>query len=786
MARTSSKPSSNGRRSAGRAAASSKSRATAAETRSGRADARAKGTGDKGGGSGQSREIWGIVIAAVSVALVIALLTGDAGHVSSAVDGVAAALRLGFGYGAFLVPVAGLAWAATFFLGDRGPQQGRAGLGLLIIFVSLITMLALWATPEGRQFTQPFVTDRGGWVGGGIAWALRTPFKVPISYVFAAAALLVGLILAGLSITKIVESARAGYASRRDAMRAADAAYAGRAGAAPMSGRTVPLDRAVSAGGGDGTVPAVVDGAPESAEPRGSRRRKSDPEVARPTVPAFTAVAPRAMEGYELPPLAMLTHSPANSAGHKTTDKELRENAAKIERTLGTFDIPARVVGWTPGPTVTLFRISIEAGIKVNRVTTLSDDLALALAAPTIRILAPIPGESLIGIEVPNERRSTVTLGDVLSTGQLANPSPLLLAIGKDVSGESIIEDLASMPHLLIAGATGTGKSVCINAVLTSILMRATPSEVRLILIDPKRIELAAYNGLSHLYVPVVTEPKQAASALHWAVAEMEARLKRLQSAGARNIAEYNAIALDPKKNPEDELEPMPYLVIVIDELADLMMVAAREVEDSIVRIAQLARAAGIHLVVATQRPSTDIITGLIKANITNRIAFRVGSSIDSRVILDQPGAEKLVGQGDLLFLRPEWAKPKRIQGAFVSLEETREVVEHVRGQAEPDYHEEILTLPTGDRGGSGGGGDDDDPLIWEAGDIVVTSGLGSTSMLQRRLSVGYARAGRIMDMLEAKGVVGPPNGSKPRDVLVDVEELESIKAFERQEADGT
>jgi S-DNA-T family DNA segregation ATPase FtsK/SpoIIIE len=364
----------------------------------------------------------------------------------------------------------------------------------------------------------------------------------------------------------------------------------------------------------------------------------------------------------------------------------------------------------------------------------------------------------------------------------VADPRPLLLAIGKDVSGESVAADLASMPHLLIAGSTGTGKSVCINALIMSLLMRATPAEVRLILIDPKRIELNLYNGVPHLYVPVVTEAKEAASALHWAVGEMDARLKKLQKAGARNIAQYNT-AVRTGKAPEGA-EELPYLVIIIDELADLMMVAAKEVEDSICRIAQLARAAGIHLIVATQRPSTDIITGLIKTNITNRIAFAVGSGIDSRVVLDQPGAEKLVGLGDMLFSTPAWPKPKRIQGAFVSEDEINSVVEHVKAQAEPDYHEEILHLKVTHQTGSLESDEDDDPLLWDAADIVITSGMGSTSLLQRRLKVGYARAGRIMDMLESKGVVGPPDGSRPREVLVDVEELESLKLFERQERD--
>lgn len=313
--------------------------------------------------------------------------------------------------------------------------------------------------------------------------------------------------------------------------------------------------------------------------------------------------------------------------------------------------------------------------------------------------------------------------------------------------------------------------------------MRATPSEVRLILIDPKRIELSLYNGIPHLYVPVVTEAKQAASALAWSVSEMERRLKLLQSAGARNIGMYNGL-LHAGKLPEDAQE-LPYLVIVIDELADLMMVVAKEVEDSICRLAQMARAAGIHLIVATQRPSTDIITGLIKTNITNRIAFAVGSSIDSRVILDQPGAEKLVGLGDMLFSMPAWPKPKRIQGAYISEAEIGKIMEHVKSQADPDYHEEILTLKVAQSGGGVDTGGDADPLLWEAADIVVNSGIGSTSLLQRRLKVGYARAGRIMDMLETRGIVGLPDGSRPREVLVDIEDLEAMMAFDAREIAG-
>ena len=449
------------------------------------------------------------------------------------------------------------------------------------------------------------------------------------------------------------------------------------------------------------------------------------------------------------------------------------------------FGIMATVVDWIAGPTVTLFEVDLPPGVRVSRLTALNDDIALALAAPGVRIFAPIPGTHYVGIEVPNATRENVLLGDVLKE---VKGGPLEMAIGKDVEGNAIVCDLAKMPHLLIGGTTGSGKSVGINAMIMSMLMRATPSQVRFIMIDPKRVEFTPYNGIPHLYVPVVTEPKEAASALSWGVAEMERRLKVFSKFGARNIAQYNEKVRngDVEQDGGPVTEELPYIVIIIDELADLMMNVGKEVEFSIARIAQLARAAGIHLIVATQRPSANVVTGLIKANITNRIAFNVASGLDSRVILDVSGAESLIGNGDLLLSKPEYAKPVRIQGCFVSPEEIEAVVEAVKSQGEPEYHSEILktnlislgdTMPDGS-GGSGGGGDD--PLIWEAAEIVVASGLGSTSNIQRKLKVGYSRAGRIMDMLEEKGVVGPPNGSKPRDVLVDAMELETLKAFEQ------
>ncbi|MBA4370422.1 MAG: cell division protein FtsK [Coriobacteriaceae bacterium] len=686
-----------------------------------------------------------------------------AGSSATVATAVATAVRLALGIGAYVIPVLLVLWGASFFaIRHVDITEWRVGAGLGIVLVSLVALVAL-AVPEPLQWDGAVVQRYGGFVGASFAWVFRTPLGPAIAGVVLVALLLIGLVITGLSISGAV-----GWAFERLRRPEVVPAAPGRRPAAAKTSRLEP----------NGTDAFAE---PHPAGMRRPAETAGDPEERRKTLPTTRAVAPRAMEGFELPPPAILALTPVAATKHQATEKELRETGDIIESTLATFDITARVVGWVPGPTVTMFEVQLAKGVKVHRITALSDDLALSLAASTIRILAPIPGKSLVGIEVPNDRRSTVTLGDVITDAPTPDAGPLELYIGKDVAGDVITGDLAAMPHLLIAGATGTGKSVCINALLISILMRATPAEVRLILIDPKRIELALYNGVPHLYVPVVTEPKEAASALAWAVSEMDSRLRRLQKAGARNIAQYNALVHEGRA-PEGA-EAMPYLVICIDELADLMMVAAREVEDSICRLAQLARAAGIHLIVATQRPSTDIITGLIKTNITNRIAFAVASSIDSRVILDQSGAEKLVGLGDMLFSTPAWPKPKRIQGAYVSEPEIEAIVEHVKKQAEPDYHEEILHLKVATAGGGVDHGDeDDDPLLWEAADIVVTTGMGSTSLLQRRLKVGYARAGRIMDMLEAKGIVGPPDGSKPRDVVVDIEDLEAVKAFERTE----
>ncbi|MEX2278598.1 MAG: DNA translocase FtsK 4TM domain-containing protein [Acidimicrobiia bacterium] len=701
---------------------------------------------------GQADDVWGLVLIVIATLVTLSFF-GQAGPAGRWID-----LGLGwlFGVWAYAIPTILVGVGLVLALGRRSDGTGRLVLGAAAAFVGSLAMFHLLTGAVSLAENVDLVEQRGGAVGALLAFPLRRLLGTWGAFVILTAVIAMGvLVVTRTSVRELVLAFGQIFSGMRTFARSVRVAGAQRAAVVQPRPRRQP----------------------RHAAPAKTKRQpvpKPAP-AAKPVATVPTKVVANVDGGYQLPPLELLEFG----GGEETNRRALEETARALEETLHQHGVDAALTKIVPGPTVTRYEVELAPGVKVNKVSNLAHDIAYALATPDVRLLVPIPGKSAIGVEVPNRKRRLVSLGDILRSPEAAREThPLTVAVGMDISGMPLMLNLSELPHVLIAGATGAGKSSCINSIVTSILTRTTPDDVRLIMVDPKRVELGQYNGVPHLLTRVITNPKKANDALKWAVAEMDRRYDLLADAKVRDIDGYRE-KIDAGGLDIEQFDRFPYIVVLVDELNDLMMVAGREVEESIVRIAQMARAVGIHLVLATQRPSVNVITGVIKANVPSRLAFSVASQTDSRVILDTSGAEKLVGMGDMLVVTAKEPRPRRIQGAFVRESEIHAVVDWVKAQREAQYKDqEVLDVAQAASVASAEASDDEEEVIVrQAMELIVRNQLGSTSMLQRKLRIGFARAGRVMDILETRGVVGPSVGSKARDVLMTAEELDEMLA---------